>query len=130
MASGGVALAPAGLALGLASGSELGDEAGLLQLREGAGNRAHGDLHRVVGVGELIARRGQRAPAEFAQGNDAEFLGNQMAGEAAGVLSQGVGLCATRRTPPSDRRFDDDPCPGVERRGSVGQRGARGSSGA
>jgi hypothetical protein len=92
MAFGGVALEPAGLALGLASGSELGDEAGLLQLGEGACNLAVGDLHRVVGVGEVIARRGQRAHAEFDQGNDAEFLGNQIAGEAAGVLFTRVGL--------------------------------------
>jgi hypothetical protein len=48
------ALAGLGL-LALAGTPELGDEPRLLELSERAGDRPHGDLHRIVGAGEIIA---------------------------------------------------------------------------
>lgn len=76
----------AGCTLTLARCPELGDQARLFELGECAGDLPHGDLERVLSVGEIVARAGEDGDASADQGEDAQFLGYQVAGEAARVL--------------------------------------------
>jgi hypothetical protein len=68
--------------------AQLTHQTALLQLGERTGDLPHGDLHLVVGGGEVIAARGHDVHATLGERDDAEFLRQQLARKAAGILDQ------------------------------------------
>ncbi len=74
------------LTLALTGAAKLRDQAGLLEFSEGACDLAHGLLHRVGRVGEVIAGCGDDANAKVDKGQNAQLLRHEIASEAAGIL--------------------------------------------
>jgi hypothetical protein len=57
-------------------------------LREGTSDLTHGDLKRVVGVGEIVAGRRDNANAALNQRQNAKLLSDEIAREAGRVLNK------------------------------------------
>src|SRR3954470_13610389 len=96
----------AGRALAITGRLELANEAGLFELGERARNLAHGDLERIVRVGEVVTRGREDAHAAPYQGQNADFLGDEIAGEPAGVLDQdGAHAVALDPSGPAERQI-------------------------
>ena len=72
----------------LAGVPQLGDQTGLLVFGKGAGDLAHHLARRVIACGQIIPRGRQQPHPSADQEGDAQLLGHQLAGKAAGILDE------------------------------------------
>jgi hypothetical protein len=89
------------LALAFSGATQLGDQAPLFVLHEGAGDLAHHYAAQVVAVGQIIARSRKQANAALGQQRDAQFLHDQVTRETASVLDENCGDTVASRAKPS-----------------------------
>jgi hypothetical protein len=82
-----LALAPLA-AHALACMAELCHKACLLELGEGTGNLTHRLLKGIVGRGEVVAGGREHSHSPLYQRQDAELLGDELAGKPCGVFDQ------------------------------------------